>query len=142
MIEFNIPEKCLSCPIQGALRVTYEGEEDTNEILTELGEHLVGEPGQQFDEIIESSTKGFAADEEIKEVQEAVRKGVAEKMEDVEESQAKLIAVSGMFAAHCNGALKMRAAKGCRQYTVAICTSEEVETNEGAALIPTRIWVK
>jgi hypothetical protein len=87
-----------------------------------LGESLVGEDGQEFDQWIEDTIPPEMADEAKTEFRKDVGDTIAEIYERIEAGQQEIAA----NAMACSGVLRMRATKDHVTYIVNLCTSPRV----------------
>lgn len=134
-LDAVVPEKCRNCAVQCELSAELGKILVTKFLYEDFGEKLVGEDGQEFDRIIESTYPEDMAEE----AKSNIRKVTGDSMEmidrDIEDKRAEINA----NALSCSGPLKMRASKGGITYTVTVCTSNRVNTRGGQEHLPTHV---
>lgn len=119
--DFEIPAGCEACPVQCSIAADLDDIMLVKREEVDLAGQLVGEDGQQFDEMLHEISLGN--DEFVELYGGLVRKIASNQLDMVDHAVESLQDKSRMYANSCDKPLKMRAAKSGKVYEVHLCTS-------------------
>ncbi len=135
VIDDAIPEQCNNCGVQCELATELGELMIAKRIIGHLGEHLVGEDGQEFDRLIEH----IVPEDHAEQTKTMIRKLVGEDMNTIDERITMQRDTIAANARSCSGPLNMRAVKGGVRYTVNVCTSARVYIRDKQQHLPMHV---
>lgn len=99
---------------------------------TQFAEHLVGEDGRQFDQLIDENLP----EELVDMVKQDFRSRMATKLDEADEKVEDARGRMAAAGAVCEGPVEACAARGGMLYTATVCASSEFYDDDGDMTFP------
>lgn len=138
LAQAAIPEGCRTCPVQLEKSFKLGHLLLLEYVTTEVGSSLVEEPGQRFDEIIDSNMPPEIAEQ----VKTRIRQEVGNDLENLDNLIETIKADMAGDTNSCDRPLAFRAEKAGTTYTATICTSRRVNVSGIKNQLPATIRIQ
>lgn len=129
VFNFNVPEKCLTCPQLAAVPAKIEAIERQREALTAFGSTIIGGlPEQitvQFSELLQNDHGLDPEDTSsvIQSMEKSTKQQIANQLNDLDIEATETLTAAEMRVERCAGTLSLRGSRGGSEYTVKVCGS-------------------